>query len=66
MSEKKSFPWVKVIAGGTTMAAGLVLLFTGSPTQGIALVTAGIAVLQGKRIIEESKKAVKVFKKPQK
>lgn len=63
MPDKKGFPWVKVIAGGATLASGLVLLFTGNPTVGIALVTAGIGVLQGKRIVESSKKVIEAVKK---
>ena len=67
MPDKKGFPWVKVIAGGATLASGLVLLFTGNPTEGVALVIAGIGVLQGKRIVEKSKKVIKAVKnKPKK
>lgn len=67
MPDKKP-AYVKLIVGIGLIIAGLVLIFTGRIEVGLALVTAGLGVLRGKRLlVKDGKKVIDAVKrKPKK
>lgn len=63
MLEKKP-AYVKLTVGIGLVGSGVVLIFKGQTQVGLALVTAGIGVLRGKRLlVEDIKKVVDAIKK---